>query len=43
MSHSHQASSPRPAASLFWSVGQRLLVAAVILLPIWALLLWSMR
>ncbi|WP_281054810.1 hypothetical protein [Tolumonas auensis] len=42
MPHSHHSSTVRPAASLFWSVWQRLFVAAIVLLPIWALLLWSM-
>ncbi|MDD2842302.1 MAG: hypothetical protein PHD18_07870 [Tolumonas sp.] len=43
MPHSHSSSTPQPAASLFWSAGQRLLLALLMLLPIWALLLWSMN
>ncbi|MBB6056733.1 hypothetical protein [Tolumonas osonensis] len=42
MSHSHSSSAPRPADSLFWSVWQRLLVAGLVLLPLWMLLFWSM-
>jgi hypothetical protein len=42
--HAHDESVPlKLGSSLFWSLGQRLVVAVLVLLPIWGLLFWSIH